>query len=76
MAEGRDLIAVPSADELTKDAQARLTVVGADAPPERPIKRWRVFVRKYRRPGEIAALIALGAGSLATILPSRSRPRN
>jgi len=68
VAEGRDLIAVPSADELTKDAQARLTVVGADAPPERPIKRWRVFVRKYRRPGEIAALIALGAGSLATIL--------
>jgi signal transduction histidine kinase len=68
VAEGRDLIAVPSADDLAKDAQARLSVVSDDSPPERPIQRWRVFVRKYRRSGEIAALIALGAGSLATIL--------
>jgi signal transduction histidine kinase len=67
VAEGRDLIAVPSAEK-SGETQARLVDPGVEAPVERIIPRWRVIVRKYRRSGEIAALIALGAGSLATIL--------
>ncbi|HWU72878.1 MAG TPA: hypothetical protein VN137_05300, partial [Sphingomonas sp.] len=67
MAEGRDVIAVPSADE-PEEVRAQPADPAGDAPAERAIPRWRVIVRKYRRSGEIAALIALGAGSLATIL--------
>ena len=55
MADGRDPVVVSSAH--------------AGAPPaESVIPRWRVMMRRFRRPGEIALLIALGAGALGTTL--------
>ena len=67
MAEGRDLIAVPSADEPERGEAQPVDPAGV-APAERAIPRWRVVVRKYRRSGEIGILTALGAGSLAAAL--------
>jgi len=61
------MIAVPSAEEPV-EATRPPAERAPGTPAERSFPRWRVFIRKYRRPVEIGALIALGAGSLATAL--------
>lgn len=64
MAEGRELIAAPSA-EGPEEVRAQPVDPASEAPAERAITRWRVWLRRFRRQGEISLAILLGLACLA-----------